>query len=355
MYHDQLYELDEQPQFALHPDALGCAPGSRFASANPDRVAGIEEAFNSPNMRRTRIAMLARQRVPACAYCYEREEGGGESYRQKMNAWFADRMDLQALVERTAPDGTMPGFPVFLDIRFGNSCNLRCIMCGYSVSSSWGISKHPSWAPAHIDPYRDDEELFAALRANATDLRRVYFAGGEPLLQPGHFRLLDLLVETGAAAGIDVVYNSNLTILPDGLFDRLALFQSAGIGASCDGTGEVFERIRVGAMWETFARNVRLARAHVTLWLQVAPQRDNVMHLREIVDFAVAEEVGVDLTDFVHWPAELSVRHLSARAKAEAARNLADLEAECLTRALPNVARQISMLRRFLGARSAGR
>jgi hypothetical protein len=139
------------------------------------------------------------------------------------------------------------------------------------------------------------------------------------------------------------------------LFDRLALFQSAGIGASCDGTGEVFERIRVGAVWETFARNVRLARAHVTLWLQVAPQRDNVMHLREIVDFAVAEEVGVDLTNFVHWPAELSVRHLPARAKAEAARNLADLEAECLTRALPNVARQISMLRRFLGARSAGR
>ncbi len=348
--HDELYQLAEEPIFELHSDALGCAAGSRFTSANPDRVFGIEGAFNSPNLRRTRIAMLAGDRVSACAYCYRREAGGGESYRQKMNAWFAERVDVPELLRRTAPDGTLPGFPIFLDIRFGNSCNLRCIMCSYPVSSRWGLDRHPSWAPAHVDPYRDDEELWATLRQHATDLRRVYFAGGEPFLQSGHFKLLDLLVETGAAGKIDVVYNSNLTILPAHIFDQFEHFQSVGIGASCDGTGEVFERIRTGATWDAFARNVRIAREHVRLWLQVAPQRDNIMHIGEIVDFAIAEGVGIDLTNFVHWPAELSACNMLPEAKEAAARYLTDVAAGCLSRDLPDVAAQIDMLLHFIAS-----
>ena len=350
MYHDHLYQLAEEPEFALDPDALGCLPHSRFAAANPDRVFGIEEAFNSPNLRQTRLAMLAGERIRACAYCYLREETGGESYRQKMNAWFAARMDIAELVARTGPDGMQPGFPAFLDMRFGNTCNLRCIMCGYPVSSRWGLERHPAWAPAHVDPYRDDDELWAALRGHAADLRRVYFAGGEPLLQPGHFKLLDLLVETGAAAQIDVVYTSNLTVLPDGWLDRLALFHSAGIGASCDGTGELFERIRVGARWETFVRNVRSARAHARLWLQVAPQRDNILHLREIVDFGVVERVGIDLTNFVHWPAEMSVRNLPPAERAAATRYLTNLAVDCRDRDLPEVAAQLDMLLTFVSS-----
>jgi pyruvate-formate lyase-activating enzyme len=347
-YYDELYQRDKEPSFSLRPDALGCVAGSRYAQANPDRVFGIEAAFNSPNLRQTRLAMLARQRVPACSYCYQREDGGGRSYRQHMNDWFSQRVNVADLVGRTELDGALPNtFPVFLDIRFGNSCNLRCIMCGYPVSSRWGLDKHPSWAPAHVDPYREDEELWAELRAHATTLRRVYFAGGEPFMQPGHFRMLDLLIETGAAAAIDVVYNSNLTILPDGVFGRLARFRSAGIGASCDGTEEVFERIRVGASWDGFVRNVRTARDHVRLWLQVSPQRDNVTHLGEIVDFAVAERIGIDLTNFVHWPAELSVRNLPPAPRSEAMRYLAGLAARCRDRRLPDVAAQVEMLAQF--------
>lgn len=347
-YYDELYKPGEEPPFTLRPDALGCLTRSRYAPANPERVFGIESVFNSPNLRKTRLSMLAGERVPACSYCYRREEGGGQSYRQSINAEFSERMDVAGLVARTEPDGTLPGeFPVYLDIRFGNTCNLRCIMCGYPVSSRWGLDKHPSWARAHIDPYRDDEQLWAELRAHATQLNRIYFAGGEPFMLPGHFRLLDLLIETGAAAGIDVSYNSNLTMLPDGIFDRLACFRSAAIGASCDGTGEVFERIRVGASWDDFVRNVRIARDHVKLWLQVAPQRDNILHIAQIVDFAVAERVGVDLTNFVHWPAELSVPNLSPEVKEQAVRHLADLAASCRDRGLPDLAVQVDRLTHF--------
>ncbi|MGH3897827.1 MAG: twitch domain-containing radical SAM protein [Pseudonocardiaceae bacterium] len=350
MYHDDLYTKPEEPEFRLKPGAIGALPRSRFAAANPGRTFGLEEAFNSVNMRRTRLEMLASERVKACIYCYDREDGGGESYRQKVNRIFSEMVDLPALIARTAADGSLDAFPLFLDIRFGNTCNLQCIMCGYPVSSRWGTEKRPTWAQANIDPYRDDDELWDVLRENAGGLRRVYFAGGEPFMQPGHFKMLDLLIETGAAAGIDLVYNSNLTVLPKGVFEQLARFKSVGIGASCDGVGEVFEKIRTGARWEVFVRNVREAKRHVPVILAVAPQRDNVLHLREIVDFAVAEGLEVDLTNFVHWPAELSVRNLPAEHKAAAGRYLDALIGDCRDRSLETAAEHLTMLASFVRA-----
>ena len=280
MYHNELYEAEAEPVFTLNEDAIGCAPNSRYARDNPERTMGLNEAFNSPGMRRTRLAMLAGERVAACEYCYRREDGGAQSYRQDSNRRFADTVPLTELAAWTAPDGSVGSFPFFLDIRFGKTCNLRCIMCSYPVSSGWGAVKHPAWSAAAVDPYRDDDDLWAALSDNAHLIRRLYFAGGEPFMQPGHFRLLDLLIKTGNAHQVDIVYNSNMTILPDGIFANLAQFKSAGIGASCDGTGETFERIRTGARWEVFVRNIRTAKSQVELWLQVAPQRDNIWGLR---------------------------------------------------------------------------
>ncbi|GAA2848278.1 hypothetical protein GCM10010517_05510 [Streptosporangium fragile] len=352
MYHDDLYSQEEEPEFRLKPGAVGALPRSRFAPANPERTFGLEEAFNSPNMRRTRLAMLAGERVKACTYCYEREAGGGESYRQKVNRIFGEMIDLPALVAGTAADGSLDGFPLFLDIRFGNTCNLQCVMCGYPVSSRWGTERRPAWAHASIDPYRDDDELWGVLREHARGLRRVYFAGGEPFLQPGHFKMLDLLIETGAAPGVDLVYNSNLTVLPEGVFEQLARFKSVSIGASCDGVGAVFERIRTGARWEVFVRNVREVKRHVSVFLAVAPQRDNVMHLREIVDFAAAEGLEVDLTNFVHWPAELSVRNLPPDRKAEVERYLEKLIEDCRGRALETAAEHLTMLASFVRAQA---
>ena len=348
MYHEEYYARQAEPDFILKPDALGCAPLSRYSSSSPDRVFGLPEAYNSPNMRRTRLAMLAGEPVEACSYCYARESAGGESYRQKALRFIAQDADVAELVAGTKADGSVAGFPIYLDIRFGNSCNLKCIMCGYPVSSRWGLDKHPAWAPAHIDPYRDDEALWSALSEHASALRRVYFAGGEPLMQPGHFRLLDLLIDTGAASHIRLTYNSNLTILPDGIFEKLARFRTVEIGASCDGIGATFEHIRVGARWEVFVRNLRVVKQHATVWLAVAPQRDNLLQLGDLIDFAVAEGIRVDLTNFVHWPSELCVQKLPEEHKSAGADYLTLLIADCQQRGLSEAAEQLTMLRGFM-------
>jgi pyruvate-formate lyase-activating enzyme len=350
MYHNELYEQQDEPVFTLADDAIGCSPGSRYAKDNPDRVMGLQEAFNSPNMKRTRLAMLRGERVEACSYCYFREDHGAQSYRQSINSRFHHEFDLDALAARTAEDGAVEDFPFFLDIRFGNTCNLRCVMCTYPVSSSWGAKQRPAWSSALIDPYRDDEELWRTLRENAHLIRRLYFAGGEPFLQPGHFALLELLVETGNAGNVDVVYNSNLTASPERAITLFPHFKSIGIGASCDGVGEVFEKIRVGGKWDTFLGNVRRLRTEVELWLQVSPQRDNLWDLRNLLEFARTEELDIDLANVVQWPEEMSVANLPEEEKARGTAELTELIAWCAELGWDKPAAHLGALRSFMNS-----
>lgn len=356
VHHDDLYRSRDRPRFDLNDDALGCAARSPFAVDNPGRVLGVDAAFNSAPMRATRLAMLAGESVAACAYCYRREDGGGRSYRQTTASELAPYADPAVLRAATAADGSVARFPIFLDIRFGNTCNLACVMCGYPTSSRWGIDQHPEWAPAHIDPYSADDGLWDALRANATTIRKLYFAGGEPMLQAGHFRLVDLMIELGVAHRIDLAYNTNLTVLPADFLPRLGQFASAGIGASCDGTGELFERIRVGGRWNVFVANLRRVKRHASsVWLAVAPQRDNVMHLGDIIDFADVEGVAVDLTNLVHWPERLSLAALPPNERDEVAEHLAQLTESYDTADRPDVARQVAMVGEFVRSASGPR
>ena len=315
--YEHYYEQAEEPEFNLEADAIGCVRNSRYAKANPDRVFGLAGAFNSPEMRRTRLQMLAGERPRACTFCYSAEDDGGDSHRLAMNREFhrhLDVRDMLSLISRTAADGSVDAVPYFLDLRFGNTCNLECIMCAFPTTSKMGARQAPRWTTANIDPYRD-EDLWAELRNIAPSLRCVYFAGGEPFLQPGHMRMLSLLIEEGAAHRISLRYNSNLTILPDGIFDMFDKFADVEISASCDGIGAVFEQIRVGASWEKFASNVQEARKHVSVVLDVSPQRDNVGNLPALIDFAIAERLPIRLENFIHSPRELSARNLPDRDK----------------------------------------
>ena len=301
------YGMPERPTMTLAEDALGCLASSEFAQDNPDRVRGVAEAFNSSALRATRLRMLAGERDEACRHCFAREEAGGRSYRQQMNALHADEQTRQRIVEKTAADGRVQGTPWYLDLRLGNTCNLRCVMCGFPASSRWAAPKGDRWHKAHIDPYSD--ELGAEIRGLAGLLRRIYFAGGEPFLQRGHRLVLDALIDAGVAGDVNLVYNTNLSLWPARTVAKLREFRSVGIGASCDGTGPTFEAIRVGATWGRFVANLEAARSEgFDVWLQVAPQRGNMWNLEELLGWAHSQDLPVDLSNVVETPTDLSIR-----------------------------------------------
>jgi len=175
-----------------------------------------------------------------------------------------------------------------------------------------GSKSDVKWVKANIDPYESDAKLWEMLKVNAHKLSRIYFAGGEPFLQPLHFKLLDLLIKEDASGRIDLAYNTNLTVLPDGILDKLGKFKSVDIGASCDGTGELFESIRVGARWDTFVQNVRKTKKYFPVRLAVTPQKQNIAHLQSLIEWGVSEGCEIDLTNILMYPEELRITTLVA-------------------------------------------
>jgi len=221
-------------------------------------------------------------------------------------------------------------------------------MCSFPVSSRIGATAAPRWLTASINPFREDEQLWTWLKENGHSLRYLYLAGGEPFLQADHARLIALLVSTGDAAGIDLYYNSNLTVLPREGLMPLTRFRSALIAASCDGVGELFSRIRVGGAWDQFVANLRTAKDYATVWLDVTVQRDNVQALGDIMAFADAEGVEPRFQNILQYPEDLSIRALPDHDKELAARRLAELTAACDRAGRADLVRQLSRVRSYL-------
>jgi sulfatase maturation enzyme AslB (radical SAM superfamily) len=225
----------------------------------------VDEVFNSDDWKKLRLDMLQGKRNPVCRRCHEVDDSGGFSYRNFANTDFAKFIDL---VEETEKDGTIknPKFK-YIDIRFSNTCNFACSTCGAASSTKWieTIKKIKTDVEDRIDmKYLKIEEnakksIIEQLKPHLPHAEEVYFAGGEPLIMPEHYKVLDLLDEN-KAYDVRIRYNTNLsTISYKGkkITDIWKNFEQIKLGASIDGVGDVAELIRTGTKWSKIERNMK--------------------------------------------------------------------------------------------------
>jgi glutamate-1-semialdehyde 2,1-aminomutase len=105
----------------------------------------VKEAWNSQDMRDIRLAMINGEKVEGCSTCYLQEESGRMSNRQQANNEWAWRLGENTLTEtiKKALDnnGHVDNDLVYLDLRLGNLCNLKCRMCN-PWNSSQIVKEH---------------------------------------------------------------------------------------------------------------------------------------------------------------------------------------------------------------------
>jgi molybdenum cofactor biosynthesis enzyme MoaA len=351
--HHAYFTEKEKPQnMVLDADALGCSQQSLFARDNPDRVFNLTEAFNSPNLRRTRLAMLEGKPVHACRYCYGLEKLGSTSHRQTINEEFRSRIDWNKLLSETSSDGNLSRQPICLDLRLGNQCNLTCIMCSYPTSSSWKNHVPVTWLKSPLDPYREDNEFWAQFLFLLPGIRWLHFSGGEPMLLKSHHKALDLILSTEFASNILLTYNTNLTYLPPGIFEKFAKFKTVMINASCDGTDETFEKIRRGAKWPVFVANLRIVAQHLDPRLVAVVQRENVGNIPELVSWAIEEDYNLDLTDILQYPKKLSLANLSPAEASQHVNAYLSAAEICRSCGRKELAGQVDVIRELLVAKA---
>ena len=97
----------------------------------------IEEVWNSEHMRNTRLQMLNDEVPASCRKCFAEEEKGIVSKRQWETKVWEKRLDIDSIVDQTDADGNLPVNIPYFDLRLGNLCQLKCVMCSPHDSSSW--------------------------------------------------------------------------------------------------------------------------------------------------------------------------------------------------------------------------
>lgn len=188
-----------------------------------------------------RFADLKTQDPPlACANCVRKERDGMNSYRNFFNS--------NSVTEKDSI--------VFLDIRNTNLCNLKCRVCGPYYSSQWASELG---LPAPIQ-HSDISDFYSVFCTN--HLRWIYFAGGEPLINPDHWKILDKLSISEQSKNVSLLYSTNLTTIKykdrslTDLLDLWEKFEKVELMVSIDGIGRTFEMMRSGADWKDVESNL---------------------------------------------------------------------------------------------------
>ncbi len=179
------------------------------------------------------------------------------------------------------------GGPLEAFLELSARCNLRCKMCAIAYDTRY----QGNGRPAFLTP-----DLFDRLRPIFPTLLRAHLYGlGEPVLNP---RLTDYIRDL-SAAGVEVWFTTNATLIDDPRADGFARAGADRISISIDGTTpEVYEEIRRGASFEALMKGLKaLARARrrygrPRLTVNFVAMASNTHQLPQLVDLCA--EVGVE-------------------------------------------------------------
>lgn len=277
----------------------------RDSKGNELTVAGksdIADLFNNKLHRDIRSSMLKGEKHASCQRCWDNEKNGGRSFRHVWNDIYGDKQD--EMLSDVAPDGTLnaPRF-YYMDITFGNNCNLRCRMCNPVNSKllipedlAIGITDKNFLSTLPVMDWYQLPQFMDIFRSVLPHLDRLNFLGGEPLFVREHMDLLAILVKEGRAPDIEIQYNTNLSQIPERLYDLWRHFKRVNVGVSVDGVGRVNEFIRYPSTWDNLIKNIHSI-AHdykgnnIALSIHSTIQIYNIMNWGEILQW-VARDLG---------------------------------------------------------------
>jgi hypothetical protein len=308
-------------------------------------------AWNNEYMQSVRTTMLDNKIPASCKKCFDEESQGVVSKRMwETGGWVEDGIDIADLVSQTV-DGVIPENLVYLDLRLGHTCNLKCIMCSPHDSSMW-VADHKKvfklfthrelksqmrWDQDSFNNYWHENPTFwKEMYAQIPNLKQVYFAGGEPLLIKEHKLFLEEIVRQGYADKILVRYNTNGLLIDDDIISLWSKFKKVKVGFSIDAVGEKDHYIRYPSDWNTVVTNLHKldnTPANIQGSIATAIQILNIKHLPELAKWKIEQNFkkinfenivdgveaggGILNMHLLYIPTFLSIRVLPEADKAE--------------------------------------
>ena len=287
----------------LADDELVDDAGAKFSLLDAD----FTEIQNSRSMQTLREQFIQGEQPKTCRKCWNEEASGRTSKRMHT----LDRLKHVL----TDCDWTADAKPLmFLDLKLGNICNLKCRICGSWSSSQFAteeINDAPPEKKKEIFAYqmlragawpRENKNFWDQIDQCLTDIRYIEFTGGEPFMIQEHFDMLQGIVDLGIAHQVEIHYNTNGTQYPDRAPDIWRHFKTVEVAFSIDDIGARFEYQRTNADWAVVLDNITnfqyLQTQMPNLQLQCC-STVNVFNVRYIDE--LAQWIEMQKFDFVYW------------------------------------------------------
>ena len=298
----------------------------------------LETIWNNDTMQNVRRQILNDERPDVCKPCFDLEDQGVESLRQRHINGVIPESRIN-LYPDTVLQEIMPfEFPT-MEIKLNNLCNLKCRMCNPLDSTSWQdwdsikpfyIKENNYLVPTvdslvkkpgqYIGPFDDSDNWWNDFEKLLPHFRRVEFAGGEPLMDPQHYKILDMLKPYGK--NIELKYATNGTTLGitkgRTIHDYWPHFRSIAVNVSLDGIHDVYNYIRTNSNFNEVERNIQEIKKIPNVSRVVGAftaQACNILQTAECVDYFINKMGIIFYSHRVSYPNLLSAQVLPTQLK----------------------------------------
>ena len=250
--HDQFCVL---PWISLEASPIGtvrpcCLADDEIVDSHSEKfnlkTANFADIQNSEYMYQLRQQFLAGQKPQTCRKCWAEERAGRTSKRMHT----LDRLKHMDMGDTWTHDAKPL---MFLDLKLGNICNLKCRICGSWSSSSFAVEEIANSVEEHSKTSfayqmlragrwpRENDQFWTQIDQCLSHIRYIEFTGGEPFMIAEHFEMLQGIVDRGIAHQVEIHYNTNGTQYPAEAEQIWKHFRCVEIAFSIDDLNQRFE------------------------------------------------------------------------------------------------------------------
>jgi MoaA/NifB/PqqE/SkfB family radical SAM enzyme len=310
----------------------------------------VEDSWNSEYMKKLRLDMIQGTPITGCDVCYKQEANGRISNREHSLRewnWRLGKNTLEDIIKNAEDnEGKIDTPPVYLDLRLGNLCNLKCRMCNPWNSSQIAkehlelVPKNPEYAntwrrvfgtfPQTImedQQWFDHDIMWDQVISLIPTLKKVYMTGGEPTLIKNNFKFMEECIRQGRK-DIVLFFNTNCTNVNRKFLDLIRQFDTVNINASLDGTGIVNNYIRAPSDWAQISTNIeRLAELpNVNLGITPTIQIYNMFNVVNIIKWVEGIRKRYNKSVFIDFLINNHPHHLNTNIVPQSLRDIAVTE-----------------------------
>lgn len=280
-----------------------CEYRGRFLTDDPVTVEGY---WNSESYKKLRELFNKRIMPHECQVCIDDEKNGIVSKRQDFNKDFYN--EAKYFYDNKLTECPPP---LYYDIRPSNYCNLECVMCNPHNSSSIDdrYRKYEDKSFFLMDDVYNgthDDGWVDYLHKNAEHIRKVCYAGGEPLLMPQVINSINWQVDNGYSEKVDLKFLTNATIFRSKWVDLFTKYKRVEFNLSIDGIGDTIEYVRFPTKWKVVEKNLKLFKElndkYDNIDVKVIPtiQLLNFVGFHKLVNLTKTSGFKIDVTPVYH-------------------------------------------------------